>query len=178
MAFSLPRDLAANWIFRTVPISGTHQCVTARRRALTVVSVLPVWTAAAIVFLTIWPVAPAVGHVLALGLFGLILVEFAVRGAQKIPFTCSYLPGKSRFHIAVYVAIALLVPLTFAVAEFESGLLQAPTGTLLLLGGLLAGLAALRWRTLQAGRTELEFEDEPAERILTLEVWDSRFSQN
>ena len=178
LAFSLPRDLAANWIFRTTPITGARHCLHARRRALLVVSVLPVWTAAAIVFLRAWPVGPALGHIAALGLLGLAFVEISLRGTQKIPFTCSYLPGKSRFHIAVYIAIALLGPLTFATAEIERGILQTSTGTALMLGGLVVVWTGLRWRTirqLHADRSEPEFEEEPAELILTLDVWDSRF---
>jgi CubicO group peptidase (beta-lactamase class C family) len=180
LAFSLPRDLAANWIFRTAPITGARHCLHARRRALLVVSVLPVWTGAAIVFLRAWPVGPALGHIAALGLLGLAFVEISLRGTQKIPFTCSYLPGKSRFHIAVYIAIALLGPLTFAAAEIERGILQTSTGTALMLGGLVVVWTGLRWRTirqLHAERSEPEFEEEPTERILTLEVWDSRFGQ-
>src|SRR5262249_35904086 len=50
VTFSLPRDLSANWIFRIVPLPSPQQCVLARRRAMTVVSVLPVWTVAAATF--------------------------------------------------------------------------------------------------------------------------------
>ena len=179
LAFSLPLDLPANWIFRTVPIPGSRWCVRARRRAMAVVSVLPVWMVSAIVFVRNWPAGPAIVHLGALGLFGLILVELSLRGTQKIPFTCAYLPGKSRIHIAVYVALALLVPLTFAAAEIERDVIQSSSGAALLLGGLLAVWAGVCWqaiRQLDAGDPEPAFEEEPAERILTLEVWDSRFS--
>jgi hypothetical protein len=178
LAFSLPRDLAANWVFRTAPIPGVGDCQRARRRALLVVSVLPVETVAAIVFLRTWPLSAALGHIAALGLLGLAFVEISLRGVQKIPFTCSYLPGKSRFHIAVYVAIALLVPLTFGAAEIERTVLQSNSGTALMLGGLVAVWAGLRWHTsrqLHAEGAEPGFEEEPAEQVLTLEVWDSRF---
>ena len=181
LAFSLPRDLAANWIFRTAPTIRVGHCLRARRRALLIVSVLPVWTIASIVFLRAWPLSPALGHVAALGLLGLAFVEISLHGIQKIPFTCSYLPGKSRFHIAVYIAIALLVPLSFGAAEIERSVLQSSGGTALMLGGLVVVWALLRWHTirlLHAKRAEPEFEEEPAEQVLTLEVWDSRFSNS
>jgi hypothetical protein len=179
LAFSMPRDLSTNWIFRVVPIPGGRQCLRVRRRALSVVSVLPVWGVSAIVFLWMWPVGPALGHLAGLGLLGLALVEIGLRGTQKIPFTCSYLPGKSRVHIVVYVAIMLLVPLTFSVAEIERDILQDAGRTALMLGGLFVVWAGVRWHTVRRAHTErpeLEFENEPAERILTLDVWDSRFA--
>jgi hypothetical protein len=133
------------------------------------------------VFLRAWPIGPALGHVAALGLLALAFVEISLHGIQKIPFTCSYLPGKSRFHIAVYIAIALLVPLSFGAAEIERSVLQSSGGTALMLGGLVVVWALLRWHTirlLHAKRAEPEFEEEPAEQVLTLEVWDSRFSNS
>ena len=47
LAFAMPRDLQANWIFRIVPVRGGPRYVAARRRALVVVSAAPVWTASA-----------------------------------------------------------------------------------------------------------------------------------
>ncbi len=180
LAFSLPRDLSANWIFRITPIPGVRQCIRARRRALMAVSVLPVWAISAMVFLRAWPTGPALGHLGALGLLGFSLIEIALRGTQKIPFTCSYLPGRSRVHLALYVAIMVLVPLTFGLAEIERDILQGTDGTVVMLAGLVLVWAIARWQTMRqanAGRPEAAFEDEPSERVLTLEVWDSRFGQ-
>lgn len=178
-AFSLPRDLAANWIFRIVPIPGARQCVRARRRAMTIVSVLPVGAAAAATFLWMWPAVPAIGHLVALGLLGVTLVEISLPGVQKLPFTCSYLPGKSRVHIWVYVLCALIVPLTFAAAELEREALQNANSFAAMLGVLGILWAGVRWRTASFANSEAAlaaFEDEPAERLVTLDVWDTRFA--
>lgn len=180
VAFALPRDLAANWIFRTMPLLDARDCLRARRRVAAAVSVLPVWSGAAVVFLRAWPSGPATAYLAALGLFGLILVELSLRGARKIPFTCSYLPGKSRLHIALYVAIGLCVPLSFTVAQFERDALDDPLTTAVTLGILAAGYAVCRWHTIRvdAAGAGPEFEEEPPERILTLEVWDTRVKRD
>jgi hypothetical protein len=175
IAFALPRDLAANWIFRTMPLSGVSHCVAARRRAFLVVAVLPVCAGSAVFFLHAWPLGPAMSHLAVLALLGSILVELCLRGARKIPFTCSYLPGKSRLHLAVYVAIALLVPLTFTAAQFERAILQSSAQTASMLALLGIAWIAVRWEAARATATDAAFEDEPPERILTLDVWDSRF---
>jgi CubicO group peptidase (beta-lactamase class C family) len=180
LAFSLPRELPANWIFRIMPIADSGGCVRAARRALMAVSVLPVWTVSALVFLWAWPVRPAIVHLAALGLTGLVFVEIALRGARKIPFTCSYLPGKSRLHIAAYIALALLLPLTFTVADLERNALDRNGGTAMMLGSLVVIWGAFRW---SAARLDDEllvprFDEEPPDRTLTLELWDSRFPQS
>jgi len=179
LAFAMPRDLQANWIFRIMPVRGGPRYLTARRRALIVVSAAPVWTVSAVVFLWMWPWRPAAGHLVALALLGMTLVEIAMSGTQKIPFTCSYLPGQSRMHIAVYVAVVLLLPLTILTATFERDALQDPIRYAAMLGVVGIAWIAARWRTAWLGNAngaQPEFEDEPAGQVLTLEVWDSRFA--
>jgi hypothetical protein len=100
-AFSLPLDLNANWIFRAMPFGPGPRCLTARRRALIALSVAPAWALSAAVLIPLWPWRLAAAHLAALAFFGIILAEFSFDGAQKIPFTCSYLPGKSRIHLSV-----------------------------------------------------------------------------
>ena len=137
----------------------------------------PAWTASAVVFSWMWPWRPAVGHLVALSLLGMILVEVCLSGTQKIPFTCSYLPGQSRMHIAVYVALVMVLPVTIRAAEFERDALQDPVVYAAMLGVLGIVWVGVRWRTAWLGSVDgaqPEFEDDPAGRVLTLDVWDSR----
>jgi CubicO group peptidase (beta-lactamase class C family) len=177
VAFAMPRDLPANWIFRVIPSRSGPGYGTARRRALLTVSVVPVWAVSALSFFWMWPWLPALGHLVALALLGLILVEIALADAHSIPFTRSYLPGKSRAHIAVYVAIALLLPATIAAATFERDALQDPTRYAAMLAVLGVVWIGTKSRTDWLGHAPdapLEFEESPATQALTLEVWDSR----
>lgn len=179
LAFAMPRDLKANWIFRLLSVGGGSRYVAARRRALIVASAAPVCTAAAIVFFWMWPWRPAAGHLVALTFLGLILVEIALRGTQKIPFTCSYLPGRSYLHLAVCVAVVVLLPLTMVAATFERDALQDPRRYAALLGALGVTWIGLRWRTASLGNAigaQPEFEEEPAGRVVTLDLWDSRLA--
>jgi hypothetical protein len=176
LTFALPRDLPANWIFRLLAASGGPPLIAARRRALVVISAAPVWLLSAAVLLLRWPPLPAIGHLVVLGLLGAILVECCLWGAQKIPFTCSYLPGKSRYQMSAYVAAVTLGPLTLPAAQTErDALLHA--GRYAVIVGLLATLwiaARLRSSWLSDGILEPDFEDEPADRLVRVELWDSR----
>jgi hypothetical protein len=99
--FALPLELRANWIFRVIPIGGAPECLRAGRRALLALSVVPLCVLAAVVYLWLGPWRTVLEHLLVLALLGVILSEVCLQNFQKLPFTCSYLPGKSRMHMAV-----------------------------------------------------------------------------
>ncbi len=176
LAFAMPRDLHSNWIFRIVPNAGATQVLKARRRALAIVSIAPVLTLWAVVLLARWPWQPALGHLVALGVFGVILVEVALIGALKIPCACSYLPGKSHINVVVCAAALVLLPIVMRAASVERDALQDPTTYAAMLGGLcviwIGVTRAIAWAS--ASSPQLTFDDEPAQRAVTLELWDSR----
>jgi hypothetical protein len=149
VAVALPRDLGANWIFRLAPGVDVQTCLEARRRAFLVGGVAPAALVSGVLVWS-WPWGPALGHVTAVILLGLILVEPCLRGPQKIPFTCSYLPGKSRVHLAAYVGVVILLPLLFLAAEFERDALVRPMRAWAMTGGLVIVWMAARscsWAT-------------------------------
>ena len=177
VAFSMPRDLPANWIFRVLPSRPGSRYVGARWSACMILSAVPVWAVSALVFFWIWPWRPALGHLVALGILGLILVEMAVAGTPSIPFTCSYLPGKSRAHLVIYVVVTLLFPATIAAGMFERDALQDPMRYAAMLAVLVAAWAAVKslaWFGHDPG-AQVEFEETPEGQALTLDVWDARF---
>jgi hypothetical protein len=123
-----------------------------------------------------WPWRPAAVHLLALGFLGLILVEIAVLGTQKIPCACSYLPGRSRVHLAV-LGVVILLPFVVKAAASERSALQDPLQSAAMVSVLSLAWLGIRWvasRLASVESTQLEFDDAPAERLVTMELWDSR----
>jgi hypothetical protein len=176
VAFALPRDLRANWIFRVTSFRGGRSLLAARPRVFLAAAVMPVWVVAAAVFFSLWPWREAAAHLAVLALLGLSLVEICLAGTRKIPFTCSYLPGKSRVHVSVYVFAVLLLPLTTAAVESERAALSEPGRMFWILATLGLVWTVARWHASGAStgaELEPEFEDEPSDRIVTLDVWDS-----
>ena len=93
--FTIPLDLRANWIYRVTPLRGGPPCLIATRRSLYLMALAPAWAGGAVWFLSNWPLRMATGHLIAFGLIGIILAELCLYNFQKIPFTCSWLPGKA-----------------------------------------------------------------------------------
>src|SRR6185436_20089874 len=97
--------------------------LTARRRVL-LLAVGLLWLGWAVVLLWNWTVWSAVAHIILLALISLILTEITLLGIQKIPFTCSYQPGKSNFHLSFWAWAGLAFALFMKGIEFETQALQ------------------------------------------------------
>jgi CubicO group peptidase (beta-lactamase class C family) len=168
--FSMPMDLRANWLFRTAPGLPAAEYLAAARRSLLALSVAPLWIGSAVLCFSLWPWRQAAEHVVALGLFGMILADACTYAFRKIPFTCSYLPGKSQVHLVILAAAGLLYFSLFAV-RYERDVLSSGPATAALLATLAVAAAVLRWRSVELARSDtawLQFEDVPGDAILTL----------
>lgn len=170
---SLPLDLRANWILRVMPFEAGRQCLRGRRRTLWIMSVVPASAIAALVLFSLWPWKAAASHVAVLALLGIILAEYSFEGVQRIPFTCSYLPGKSKVHLTFWLWILLLISLITGAALNERKALENPMAT----AGLLVALAIAAFfvmlrnnRLARPGYAELRFEELPADHLQTLEL--------
>jgi hypothetical protein len=166
----MPLDLRANWIFRVTSIRPTPEYLAAIRRPLFVLSVGPVWLASAAVFLCAWPWRQAVGHLVILGLWGTILAFVSLYGFHKIPFTCSYLPGKSKVHLMVMGPGGLIYMLGFGL-PYELRALHDPSRWVKLCVVLSIMAIGCWWRTAALAKSEesvVQFEDEESPAVLGL----------
>ena len=93
--FAFPIAVRANWIFHSTAIHRPADYFAAARKSLFALTALPVWIVATVVYFSIWPAWAALGHCVVLVATGILLVEISLDGFRKIPFTCSYLPGKA-----------------------------------------------------------------------------------
>ena len=145
----------------------------ARRRALFILSVATAWVLSAAVLFSVWPWRLATVHLAALAFLGIILAEFALDGAQKIPFTCSYLPGKSNLHLTFWLWVFLLVVGIVGIAVNELKALESLAASAAVLAGLgiAAAFCTLRnnWLALPSN-AELRFEEIPPDQLVSLDL--------
>ena len=163
--FTLPLDLRANWVFRVTPVRGGRASVSAARVSLYLLAWLPVWSGSAAWFLANWPWRMAVAHLFAFGLMGAFLVELCLYRFRKIPFTCSWLPGKSNILFAFGGFSLLLMLLLIRGAGFELYALSHPLEYATMTGFLFVGAAVTRWHGARMDSGDepiVQFEDEVA----------------
>jgi hypothetical protein len=145
MVIAMPHTLRANWIFRMTETRGAREYLAAVRRSLLVIALAPVWLLLAVLFLFRWPTWPVAGHLVVLGLVGVIVVELCLDGFHKLPFACSYLPGQPKVYVVFWGLLLVLGPLT--AARVERGMLNRPFSFLCMVALLVMIAAAARWRT-------------------------------
>jgi hypothetical protein len=161
LAMWVPLDLRSNWVFRmTEDETGRAEVAAANLRA--------VWALAVVVPLALigpvhwWTLGPSALRVFIVEVsIGWLLVEWTMAHWQRIPFTCSYLPGKGfvphmfvkGFASFVFFSTASVLVLRISLARPLAAIIFAAV-----FSGTAAMLAVVRAR--HARETNLIFEDE------------------
>lgn len=172
-AFALPLSLSSNWIFRITAVQPPAAYFAAVRKALYALTAIPVWMASALFYLSIWPARAALAHLAVLAVVGVLAVECALHRFRKMPFACSYLPGKSNLNVRLGAFAILFLFTADQGVEIEFWAMQRATRYVALLGILLAAAAWARHRTSAFSASEDEgvhFEDAAAPQLLALNL--------
>ncbi len=170
IVFSLPLDLRANWIFRVTQVRGAAEYLAASRRPLFVLAVIPVWAICAAVLFALWPWPDALRHLIVLGVFGILIAYAGLYGFHKIPFTCSYLPGKRQAHLAFVASLPIFVLIAEAVV-LEMRALHDSVLYLEILATLCVAVVLARWLAIWHAASDeaaVQFEETPVPAIQVL----------
>ncbi len=167
--FSLPVSLTANWVWRVTQLSPTEKYVAATRSSLLFFGVAPLWLVSAALLLDFRPRPQVAGHLGVLAFTGIVLVEIALVGFYKVPFACSYLPGKVNLQFLFWGFIVLFAAIAIPASEAELRALSHPAEyawiTVALLAVFVSLLSLNRYRARSA---VLSFEELQPEVITTL----------
>lgn len=160
VAFSMPADLKANWIFRLLPCEQTPCYTTATRWTLILFAAVPALLVWGALLAWLWPSGQALGHLLVLAALAAVLVEGAVVHFHKIPFTCSYLPGKANVYYYFFAFTLLVLNALLAVARQELAALQHPWMIRSVAAALIAiALVVHRYNVLDMRSAKMRYEE-------------------
>lgn len=165
--FSLPVELRANWIFRLTETGTIEEYRRAIKRSLYFLAPAPVWLVSAVIYLSLWQRQLAIAHLVILALVSVLLVELLLKGFHKIPFTCSYLPGKANLKVTLGAYGLLFFSLADMLIRIELvSIVQA--GRFVAVCAILAG--TIYWAHSRPVPAYLEFEDAPKREIESLNL--------
>jgi hypothetical protein len=169
--FSLPVSLKANWVLQVTQLSAPERYIAATRRATLALATTPVWLTAAVLALCHRPWHQALEHLLILALAGSIMTDAALIGVSKIPFACSYLPGKSNVQYMFWAFAAGFTPLAMSFSRHEQSALDNPLSYAALVA-ILVAVAAELWlfNRRRAKSAVLYYEEVEPEAITTLGI--------
>jgi hypothetical protein len=171
-AFNFPSELRANWAFQLFQNSSPSECWTATRKWIYCCAILPLFTALAPVEFIHSPAPVALFH-LAFGIaLSALLTEVIFFGFLKIPFTCSYFPGKYNLVGLTFIYVFGFTMYSRVMAGLEAWLSGGAFRALLFLAIMTAlcwSIARLRsWQVAKSGVIEYEDSSDPVIRTLNL----------
>ncbi|MDE2666754.1 MAG: hypothetical protein OXI69_11435 [Acidobacteriota bacterium] len=125
-AFTVPSELEANWIFRLAENKGNASAISGVHKAMLVLGIMPLFMMLFPSYLVVWDATTALLH-LAYGFtLALTLIEILLFKFPKIPFTCSYLPGRANLKGLWFPYFLFFVTYAHAMAKLEAWLFGNP----------------------------------------------------
>lgn len=127
-ACSMPAELRANWIFRSTESMGRAQWMSGVERFILVCIIGPIYLLFAPIAISVLGWSLAMRMLPLQVLVSLTMFEVLFTGWQKLPFTCSYLPGKRPMMEILARALAafgVLVPLLVVAVRAGSFMWEA-----------------------------------------------------
>ena len=173
IVFTFPYALKSNWIFRVTAVQRPARYFFAVRKSLYGLAAFPILTVSALFLLTIWPGRPVMFHILVLATVAVIVVEKSLYGFRKIPFACSYLPGKANLNVTLGCYAAVILFAAHQGGSLEFWAMQRIARYVVLLAILLIWAIRSRYRFREfatAPLTPIQFEDRSPNEILTIDL--------
>jgi hypothetical protein len=155
LVFTIPAELPANWFFQAADPADKRRCLAGVRKGMLLLCALPLTAILAPLHGYFW----GWGMAAAQAVFGIalavLIVELLLYGIGKLPFTCSYLPGKADLKTFWWIYLGGFVVYTIGAAKAASWVADRPWR----LAAWCAAMAALTVtvRVYDARRLDSEF---------------------
>ncbi len=163
--FTLPVEVRANWLFRTTAPDRDAVLARASRKLMVCVGVLPMAILPAPFYVMAWGWQCALAHTWLYFLMISIVLEYLLLRFYKIPFTCSWLPGRSNMKVRLGVYFVIFGAVTTLFGSIETYFLSKQRWDSLRSFSifLLIILAWRLWRRYDAGQEpwSFTFEEQP-----------------
>ncbi len=124
--FTVPAELRANWVFRLAENHDRASSISGVHKAMLVIGILPLFSVLFPSYLLLWDSVTALLHLAYGVVLSLILVEILLFKFPKIPFTCSYLPGKANLKGFWFIYLLFFVTYAYTMAQLEAWMLGNP----------------------------------------------------
>ena len=170
--FAVPTEIGANRVFRMTEIDDKAVYLNGSRKAMWLLGALPIALVTFPIYAVLWGAAPAFEHTMFWLLMSACLTELLLFRFHKLPFACSYVPGRAHLKYLWPVYALALTAYAYWTARLELWLLAEPVRwsvACTLLVACLGCCITLRRRRLVSS-TPLTYEEEVEATVQVLGV--------
>ena len=170
--FTVPAELTANWLFRLSENQQRREALDGARKAMIVFGVAPLFGALAPFYFVLWQPPVALAHLVFSVTISVLLTDLLLFDFWKIPFTCSYPPGKANVTLLWIFYWLAFTSYAYSMASLEAWMVRKPWTLAIFYAVVLLVFAGFRWQRRRWDRIgfALVFEDalDPVVRTLNL----------
>ncbi len=170
--FSIPSDLPANWVFQMTENPDRQACLAGVRKAMFALVVVPLFASLLPFYILLWDTERALLQTVFGVTLSWLLIEILLLNFHKIPFTCTFLPGKANITTVGVLYFLAFTTYAYTMATLESWLLARPWRMAVFVAAaapVLWRLIAYRNQLLDEG-TGFVFEDKAEPAVQTLDL--------
>jgi hypothetical protein len=170
--FTMPAELPANWLFQVAARPNIDEYIGGVRKATMLLGIVPLFALLLPVYVALWNWTTACVHIIFGFTIALLLMEVLLAAFSKLPYTCSYVPGKANIKSlwALYVFAFVIYVSLFSGVELL--ILDDPSRIVWLF--IFAAGCELSLYLYRRRRTAedfvLIFDDRPAPAVQTLDL--------
>ena len=167
----MPISLEANWVFQLTESEKRRHYFAGLRKAIFFLNLLPLFVIFFILYFSFWDGLTAFYHCL----YGLVVSALLMEGFFltycKIPFACSYLPGKEKLQLLWIIYFFLFLAFINLMAWIESELLKSHSNFLIFFGAAILIILGVRIYQLLFfyRKNGIKYEEKPEPALVTLD---------
>jgi len=167
---NIPSSLEANWVFRLTEEKNLNHYSSGLRKGIVFHLLFPLFILVFTFYSFSWGWKIGILHSLYGFVVAVLFMEVLFLKYQKIPFACSYLPGKSKAHFLWMLYLVSFIVYVSLISSLELALLQNPSSFVFFLGFSLFLFLALRvyQKQILYKKMVLIYADEPEPNLVTL----------
>jgi len=160
---NLPVSLEANWIFRMTEKPRIKAYFAGLRKAIFFLKIGPLFVLIFTVYTVLWDSRAAFFHSLYGLMISILVMEVLFTRFVKIPFACSYLPGKERIHVFWFLYLVGFIGYVKIMGGIELELLKSPSKLIIVFAVVLLSIIGIRIYQINIlyKRDKIHYEEEP-----------------
>jgi len=167
---NIPMNIEANWIFRLTERADKKNYFSGLKKGIFIFVICPLFILLFLFYSFLWEWQLAFYHCMYGIMISLLLMEVLFFNHRKIPFACSYLPGKAKLHLFWIIYLISFLLYAFLLSFIEYKILNYPSRLLIFYGAVFIIIVALKisQNYLVYEKKEIVYEERPEPAIVTL----------